>query len=674
MGPRWAANSRGLSQASTLRPPSLFNKIYGWLAKIFTLEPFLSLPSMQTRQPHYRIVAINPYQPLPYPPKSKSSKSPKETAIVCPSNNCKTRTTHSTVYFHSNKELDSINANIKRVPSGMDLQQILNAPPTPPATQAQAINIRNDTAPQPPATQDTGGGTCAGIEGRTAPRHNPRKNAECTANACKACCLMWNTKIPCSKHNAMSATDQRKQQQSLNANGIQQTAQSGDNNPIERPIKQGARSMGRHVYKNRIKTDYLDQFRTLQLQEQAEERLRTVNAEKARRSIALVVWGASKDDPLGFWGGMVNVISWPEFSLSQSNEIKAMVMQAFGPDWQGGLQVWSEDHQLWLHTPMDVLVSYPVNTRKLLIVFPPVDPSKCRDVVSQLASVSTGGEKERMNLTAFIQRHNSETPQKQKGKERIISLSPSPPDILCLSPLATKQTGTSTVTLPKRPRSISPVVLSETETNGPVATTVTAWPGKTVTMFEMKIFFDLTIDPFNKTNKEAFQQVFGSRYEYVHSTVSTYQRWLKSVTSPKVDAYVAIHGDKFVKHGRKHFIAEWKAADNRPSRPSKRISPTMPSQTRSSSKMKTPAPSTPVSEERNRLLTDPTHTSPTEEGSEVFFARAVGGVFSGEDEEDGRPWVTDPDSPSVTDIESPSVTTPTTLPTSSLDINKLIPS
>ncbi|EGG09060.1 uncharacterized protein MELLADRAFT_104325 [Melampsora larici-populina 98AG31] len=740
-------------QGLTMATPTLFNKINCWLANIFA--SFLSLLSMPNRQSHYNIVPINPYQPLPYPPsKSKRSKSPQETAIVCPSSNSAGSQVSSRKF---KDDLAAINNNlqgdqpapINGYPIPIDTQHMLNGPPTPPATQ-QPNKTCNDPAPQPP--NDTGG-TCNGIHGRTAPRHNLRKNAGCPANACKACCLMLNTTVPCLKHNAMNSIDQRKlqtnqrkqqtTQQTQQADILIASAEDGNGNTMNHPTKQGDRSMGRQVYKNRLPLSYLGEFRALQLSDQAEERLHTANAERAKRSIALVVWGSSRDNPHDFWAGIVKADSWPQFCLSQSNDIKAMVEHQLGAEWNGGLQVWSEEHQLWLHTPMDILVTYPVNTRKLLVVFPRVDPLKCKDIVSQLASVSTGGKKERMNLTAFIQQHASESPQKEKGKGRMVDLLSSPPT-QSLSPLANKQrastskistgeTSSSAVDIEKRgsqpnkrARSPSPIVLSDNETtvlttpNGPVPTTPTGWPGKTVvTMSKMKSFFDLTMEPWNKTNKEAFKAVFGSRYNYVDSTVSTYQQWLKCVTSARLNPYVAIHGDQLVKHGPKHFKTEWKAADNHQAdlyyyisdvlitvsnllyiyqqmKPKKLLRPMscpllsylilksnivwkshlvlfgqkldrirMLSFTQSASKKKAPPPSTPTSE-RSPGVTDQTHVSESDEGT-------LGGVVKSAAD---RVWdrMSDPDTASATTSTnngSPSViTTSTTLPTSSLGKEK----
>ncbi|EGF98620.1 uncharacterized protein MELLADRAFT_113401 [Melampsora larici-populina 98AG31] len=89
-----------------------------------------------------------------------------------------------------------------------------------------------------------------------------------------------------------------------------------------------------------------------------------------------------------------------------------------------------------LHTSMDIVVTYPVNMRKLLILFPKVNPDICHDVERHLASVSTGGKKASMSLCAFIQRKSTST-HKNKGPATIINLrSSAEPESELSTPLA----------------------------------------------------------------------------------------------------------------------------------------------------------------------------------------------------------------------------------------------
>ncbi|KAH9825231.1 hypothetical protein DFH28DRAFT_1047454 [Melampsora americana] len=589
----------------------------------FNFLNFLPMPISIT-VPNYNLKPINPFRRVPYPPASAGT----ETGLVCKSKFCRTRPTHSTVYQtsshkhltgvkcpidgqfyrtynskHFYDQLRAINSRVNSSCEDMDLARLLsqpNAPPTPPATQQP---IGGNT--QPSATNSRHGAAfneCIGVHGHTAPGHNPRNNAKCDAQACKACCLkFYKGDTPCRKHTSMAKRKEKEIRDNgrisvipsrTNDNVIDLISSSaGDSdNPIAPRNTQGGRAMGVRQYKGRMQTDFLDEFRVLTLQREAAERKRNVTVENASKTIALVVWHGSNHDHTGHWGGMVHAGSWPQFALGESVDIRTLVSQELGDSWSGNLQVWNEDNQLWLHTSLDILVTYPEKVRKILVVFPGLDPYACHEVKRHLASVSTGGRQESMNMTAFIQRNTPDTPKKDlKGKGKTIYLqSPSPPvgsqspiEIQTTSDTLDNTTNNSTefntdvmddgghreAGLPqpnpkKRQRSMT-IETSDIEIVQLNIPNAGGQWSQTATIRQLKEVYELSRDGPNKINQQAaFKKVFSNRFRFIPSTISHYCRWCDLIRPDRLDLFVAQHGDMTVASVRKrHFKSEWRASD-----------------------------------------------------------------------------------------------------------------
>ncbi|KAH9815280.1 hypothetical protein DFH28DRAFT_1221357 [Melampsora americana] len=619
----------------------------------------------EKKVPNYNLTAINPYRRVPYPPLPSGT----ETGLVCNSKSCRTRPTHSTVYFKSQHKhltgvkcpIDSSNKDIflrtynsahfqaqlrtlnrgvidsaaivieNRVPTDefMELHRLMNAPPTPPATQASTSTT---TERRPAGTANNASLECKGVNGHIAAGHQIRKNERCPVNACKACCLALNTTglTPCPKHHSMA----KRQQKEIEENGrVSIIPTLPDRNivdltsspsvavaePREQPmdtlaITQGGRSKGVRKYKGKVQTDFLDEYRRISLEQQAAARKRTAKSETASKTIALVVWAGLEEHPLGYWGGWAHAESWPDFCLGECNEIKELVAQQLGENSKAKLQVWNEDNQLWLHTSMDIVVTYPVKTRKILVVFPGLNPSECNDTDRHLASVSTGDRKASMTMAAFIQRKESATPKRKvKGKARIIDLQSSPePDSQKISsrvrdestPPSTPQRGEfpkddlpheSSIIPPrqsvshqanKRLRSPSIDILrspsidigsSSTLTNGndssnrrpakrPKRSRQEQMWSNIATMAELSRLYQLTLDgPQKLNNGEAFEVVFGNRFIYATSTISHYVRWCEALDLEKrLAPFVAQNGEMKVANARRnHFLAQWRRTDSR---------------------------------------------------------------------------------------------------------------
>ncbi|KAH9807101.1 hypothetical protein DFH28DRAFT_1075009 [Melampsora americana] len=617
---------------------SLMDVSLFWLAStfppVFHFYNYFPMPN-GNKTTSYFIKPINPYRPLPLP------SSGGDTGLVCTNKTCKTRATHSTRYFASHhkhlvgvqcpvdpsfirtynrEKLKSAIREINRGPiaragdldGNMELHRMLNGPPTPPQTQPNRVIFN---PPTPPQTQTNVGGhhalssfaiagECKGVNGSIASGHQTRKNAHCTVNACKACCLTINKgAIECHIHGSMARRYHKEShehgrvsilpsRQNNIINLVSSSAGPSEDDQIELAPGQAARSHGVRPFKGRLNINFLDGYRTKSLQKDAEERQRTEDVATASKTIALVVWPGSKDDPFGSWGGMVHARGWPQFSLEQSLDIKALVTEELGVDWRGNLQVWNDEHQIWLHTAMDILVSYPVDTRKLLVVFPGIKPSACKDIDCHIASVSTGRHKDVMNLTAFIQRTNSVSPQKGKNKRVINLRSPSDSDSdVALSPkfleaedvdldMEQQEYHRLKPTSPPMTRCGRPSTSfhpSEIEFQ-PEETPVRKKKGwsETATMDELKRMYDLTENNPKKSIRDSFRQVFGERFPYKVSTMSHYCRWCTEIRPARLAKFVGQHGNMKVAEGRdKHFPKEWRVTDsrfqNKDSHPSKRV-------------------------------------------------------------------------------------------------------
>ncbi|KAH9812916.1 hypothetical protein DFH28DRAFT_897706 [Melampsora americana] len=589
----------------------------------------------------YFLTPINPYRSVPNPAKqgetglvckSKSCKSrPTHSTtyfeskhkhlvgVQCPIDPSSFTRTYNREQFTS--EIRAINRRPIVTPGAinrtMDLLRMLNAPqatqpmgmfdvlPTPPPSQPMRMPKILPTQPQTQSSiernEESGSpahaGECKGVNGSIAPGHQSQNNTLCMVDACKACCLRLN-KGPgatlCRKHNAMGRRHLKEIYENGRVSVVPSRASNvinivssssvapSDDDPLGHTSGQGACSHGVRPFKGRVNLKFLDGYRTHSLQREADDRQRTANVANASKAIALVVWPGSKDDPSGSWGGMVHASGWPQFALDQSVNIKGLVSQELGADWKGSLQVWNDENQLWLHTAMDILVTYPEETCKLLVLFPGIKTSSCNNIEHHIASVSTGRHKDVMNLTAFIQSTDSVSPRKGKN-HRIINLrTPSDSDSEeGQSPIALDTFEDADVEMamdddhpqtptmgPRTKRVRSPSIHSSQtydheEQEGILRPKNLGW-SQTATMLELKRLYDLTEVKPKKSIKAAFKVVFGERFPYKVSTMSHYCRWCGEI-NPKILAnFVARHGHLKVADVREHhFPKEWRITDTR---------------------------------------------------------------------------------------------------------------
>ncbi|KAH9808431.1 hypothetical protein DFH28DRAFT_909662 [Melampsora americana] len=560
---------------------------------------------MDTHILHYpSLTPINCYRLLPNPPSISSNATGSLTGLTCPSVNCQTRPTHSTVYcrprngsshlvgikckldtsymrsyFRVKLEEDFIYHN-SRIHSGygygeplsqnyraMDLSKMLNRPSepiTPPPSQAQG-------------SSGTQGQMCHGLHGTTAYGHSGRVNKGCS------CCLKLNNgTIPCSKHKPDKG---KKGAHPSNQHPISEvsivwnthhTTSSGTttNAPLPQPAKRFAQ---------RILSEDVARFRSLAIQRQADTRERSERDHKAKLMVTLIVWPGSLDDPFGFWAGRIHAPHWPTFALSDSPDIQLLVEQHLGKDWKGNLQVWNEDEQLWLHLDMNAMEQYPENSRKLLVVFPNINPNLCRDVEQHLATVSKARNKDCMSLSAFLTPSNRLTSSNKNKTHIILDLTTPEPDTMDTSSKTSTQPGSdddlchpddllegpsnavpnqATKKSTKRARSISPDSTSSASSDeDPKGNT---WPNG-VTMRQLKALFDETDETNSKKRyiRAAWLELFGSTHEYVPATASYYLRWMKKIDQVALAEYLNEHGEASVQAGREFFHKAWKGCSKR---------------------------------------------------------------------------------------------------------------
>ncbi|KAH9816126.1 hypothetical protein DFH28DRAFT_1125557 [Melampsora americana] len=469
--------------------------------------------------------------------------------------------------------------NSRPTPPG---NQLLNGPPTPPATQPTRNEIDHQPAERNPRE-------CSGVYGKIAGGHSSRANPLCPVNACKACCLKLNTngRKPCRKHNSMLVRTQKEIQENgrvsivssqPNKNVVNPSVGDSSEDSAGPPVTQAGRSNGVAKYKGRLQADFLNEYRALTLKREAEERRRAATLDQVQSN------SITK---------LIAIPNWPQFALEESKQMKDLTVEILGPDWNGNLQVWNEEHQLWLHITMDITVTYPINTHKLLVVFRGIRPSLCHKVDCHLASVSTGRKKDSMTLTAFIQRNNSATPpQRTKGNTNIIDMqSYSTPSPQPITPMAadkgkgtvssinprltctinerrsTPEASTSRVHTQKK-RACSPsIVSSDIEVLVPDLTTPSRtrenqlW-SESVTMRDMKRLHDLTREGPNKMQVvHAFAKVFGQQFKFT-SSIAHYCRWCDAITPKRLGEFVSRNKEMIVAEARQHhFLTEWRSTD-----------------------------------------------------------------------------------------------------------------
>ncbi|EGG00494.1 uncharacterized protein MELLADRAFT_67713 [Melampsora larici-populina 98AG31] len=551
---------------------------------------------------------IDPSKPLPYPAVAKT-----RSGLICDSNLCINQRPHSTIYYQPKKQPQNIglrcnhddkyyrthntqwynnevlayntekhlrgflpigyNSPIQRTrPSSRLLNNQIQA------NHEFAMNLNNmlngeGGPPTPTCSQKTNGAgsfltvsqTCRGIDGKLAVGHNPKNNSQCPKNACFECCYQLNAARGCTKHASIEDAN------------IQVDRVDQDPKPhLMRPAQTERRpAQPERMFSQGVEGTSLERFRSVTIQDQANQRMSKEGNDKVNKTITLVLWPGTEPDPLECKVWCVLAPQWPKFALEHSAQLTKEVTNVLGSDFSGCLQVWNVDENLWVLLEMDTLEQYHIDTRKILVAFPGIEPMECKTVDTHLASISAKLSTDSCHL--LHPAHQTPTSslrarQPTSSCEKATppsNLGPPPDDEEDIttprpSPSVTQLSKTDELDTPqpqpaqsncKRAHASSKIESEDEHGNTP------SWP-LSVTMNEMSNFYHLTIGPRKMVYEQAFKMLFSKTHKYKASTVLCYRRWLHFITSKTLLAYVASNGGKSVRKGQTKFLSQWDRACN----------------------------------------------------------------------------------------------------------------
>ncbi|EGG09644.1 uncharacterized protein MELLADRAFT_95807 [Melampsora larici-populina 98AG31] len=187
-----------------------------------------------------------------------------------------------------------------------------------------------------------------------------------------------------------------------------------------------------------------------------------------------------------------------------------------GPGWNGSLQVWHEENQLWRILPSKQL-NIPIGS---------------------------------------IHKYSSESPliskwHRSRNSINVDGFLPSASSLNLNDQPMSCSTNNPNIDLASTPSSYNG---ESNDTFGP------GWPGRS-SMNDIGKFLSEAVKD-DVTNKSAWKSVYDQYgYKYVKSTVSRYRRWLEAIDKNQLDSYLAINGHKSVQRGITHFHAAWFATD-----------------------------------------------------------------------------------------------------------------
>ncbi|EGG12332.1 uncharacterized protein MELLADRAFT_89150 [Melampsora larici-populina 98AG31] len=527
----------------------------------------------------YQLVPLQPLQPLPFPP-IKDHK----TGLVCLNKNCQQRRPHSTIYYipqpHRNPKVgikchydkgyvrtyhrDKFHSEIIEINSAlslsaylpMDFSRIMNDAqlPSPPATQQATQSVKPSRGKKYHP--------CEGVNGQTAEGHKVQRNNQCSVNACSECCYHLNHKSAgCSVHTNQRKTKPKEASITTINSQTHQAPQAGDDNEHATPSGQ---TQGSRTFIERLPASDFRNFRTTSIQKQATERKKEERLKAASNNITMVVWPEA--DVCRVF--RIYVPEWPTFALHESEDLKTLVHEKFGEDWNGNLRVWHVDIQVWVDMRMSMVESYSVgspslDSNRLLVMFPGLDEFECKDMDTHLLPVKKVS-KGVMDIRRFLSPRQQETrpdvsEQVNLKNLHVISSDESSEDesnktvardltdtqrLSSASPTPAPRPSASTK--PPQPSTPPQPLTSNTSENE-------KWPHG-VLMSDMKRFMD---EKKKYSYPDAWNRVFGKPYKYARSTVSTYGRWLDAITEARLTPYTIDNPDHTVKEGKHHFKLEW---------------------------------------------------------------------------------------------------------------------
>ncbi|KAH9809159.1 hypothetical protein DFH28DRAFT_906379 [Melampsora americana] len=521
---------------------------------------------------HFAFRNLNPIQPLPVP-----TRHTKQSGLICSSENCINRPPHSTLYYRPKKQPNGklIGVKVSTIISInyiYSFQMVLyfladhkakihahNSQLSSPAMHVDPQLSGTPSSSSTPSARQSNRRTktqlhaqCNGVKGKFAAGHTLRKNQTCVVGACRECCdQLKDPSQRCQPHGAMSnlkAKRNNNQSQSSNPNDA---ITISDSEPSSIRNLSAITQAGR-TFSRRLLEPELGKFKSISIKRQADKRTQRAYKETVKKQVTLIVWTGCKTDR-GHWGGVVYAPQWPILSFSQSGDLMRLVHKHLGDQWNGSLQVWTEEHQAWIYVPIEMLHQYPTDTRKLLVLFPEVDPNTCVGLDHQLASVSSKHQSS-MNISKYL------TPSPRKN------ISPTLIPILAADHCnlvhdESESSSSSSAGSDRTNPNDKPTDQDDLDGNG-TSSDPSRWPGST-SMRQMKQFLDESTKR-GATIKSGWTKVYQELgYCYARTTAGRYRLWMKEIDEDKLTAYIGKYGDKPVRHGIKYFHTEWVETDTR---------------------------------------------------------------------------------------------------------------
>ncbi|KAH9824734.1 hypothetical protein DFH28DRAFT_877831 [Melampsora americana] len=436
---------------------------------------------------------------------------------------------------------------------------------------------------------------CSGINGAFAKSHHKRKNAGCLNNACVACCYLVKESAGCVPHTTIQNKKRREaiaSQKACNDPYVHVDPALCDNNAIDttreyqKPIP------------NYAQDSQFQSFRQISLQNQADERTNNAAVQLANQSISLVVWAKNSQVSRTYFltaeysitPDLWRVVAplWPRFALEQCRLLVEVAESTLGTSWNRTVRVWNDSEQIWALTHVSLMETYPMDFRKVLVMFPGVELSHCDGVDRHISTVTSRSTKDRMKLHRYITPSNpnynvifidgSPTPSPAKngngGKVIYVNETPTTPtpsqsdidlldDYMEMTNIDNRKRkdfdeddGMSLPEDPIVPMQETDLRIAERDTT-PTAPSL-SWPDGVNMTTMLEFFKECQNGPLSMA--KTWHKIFGTSHaKYSSTTVSNYRKWLGLIEPLRLNTFVQAFGRISVADARKsHFKEEWR--------------------------------------------------------------------------------------------------------------------
>ncbi|KAH9807716.1 hypothetical protein DFH28DRAFT_913111 [Melampsora americana] len=427
-------------------------------------------------------------------------------------------------------------------------------------------------------------GQCRGDNGRTAEGHSNRRNNMCPMKACFECCDKLNkNRHHCVPHSAQARS--KKNKSTFAPTQESTSAATSSSTTTNSQVRDLPRQGGGETYKRQV--DQLNVFRTLGIRKQAEERQENQLIGKAMNTVTMVVWAGCNIDPVECEIWREYIPNWPRFALEQSEDLMEIVQRDLGKSSNPRVLVWSNAEGHWIGLRLSIIETYPEDCRRILIRFPSVAVSKCKDIDQQVALANSFLHKRPdLNIVNLVQPDEGCPPldhlgintQSSKSKVTLTPTPPSSPLEDLSSPNATPEL--QVISAGHFPHSITPspeiqiirtgYSTTKTPENRQHSTssggTDPKWPSN-ISMRLMTQYYNLSIGPNKLTIPAAWNKIFGGKgWTFVFSTASLYRRWLDLCNQQGLQDFLAENPYALVHDGINHFDVAWKQCNTKKSR------------------------------------------------------------------------------------------------------------